>query len=257
MTITSLHLLLSHPAAVMTVLSQLTCRKIIPIHKKIHGHAMLPKAIAETDSSINFSTFDTDSNEKLSASELQVIFLIAGGESATGLNSPGGVWAMASSLLCDENGDGQYANESGEHGITLDDVRLLGVNSSTYGQNGFSQFGERHGFSTDISWDATIGVMAHELGHAYFDLPDLYDTTNASSGIGAFGVMGGGAWGQKALTEKTGSTPVHLSAWSKEKLGVCNPQTVSSGADNYTLPAVYLMMDNSSSCGIYKAVYFY
>ena len=110
-----------------------------------------------------------------------------------------------------------------------------------------------HGFSAGISWDATIGVIAHELGHAYFDLPDLYDTTNASSGIGAFGVMGGGAWGYKDLTEYTGSTPVHFNAWSKEKLGVCSPQTVSSGEDNYTLPAVYQMIDNSSSCGIYKA----
>ena len=213
------------------------------------------KAIAETDSSINFSTFDTDSNGKLSNSELQVIFLIAGGESATGLNSPGGVWAMAASLLCDLNEDGVYADESGEHGITLDNVRMLGINSSTYGQNGYSQFGERHGISANISWDATIGVMAHELGHAYFDLPDFYNTydTTASSGIGAFGVMGGGAWGQKSQTEKIGSTPVHFNAWSKEKLGVCNPQTVSSGSDNYTLPAVYQMIDNSSSCGIFKA----
>ncbi len=213
------------------------------------------KAIAESDSSINFSTFDTDNNGKLSNSELQVIFLIAGGESATGLNSPGGVWAMAASLLCDVNEDGLYADESGEHGITLDNVRMLGINSSAYGQNGYSQFGERHGFSTNISWDATIGVMAHELGHAYFNLPDFYNTydSTASSGIGAFGVMGGGAWGKKSQTENIGSTPVHFNAWSKEKLDVCNPQIVSSGADNYTLPAVYQMIDNSSSCGIYKA----
>ena len=212
------------------------------------------KAIAETDSSVNFASFDTDSNGKLSVSELQVIFLVAGGESATGLNTPGGVWGMAASLLCDVNEDGAYAMyESGEHGITLDNVRLLGVNSSYWGQNGYSQFGERQGSSSSNTWDATIGVMAHELGHAFFDLPDLYDTTSASSGIGAFGVMGGGVWGQKALTEKMGSTPVHFSAWSKEKLGLCNPQTVSSGADNYTLAAVYQMIDNTSSCGIYKA----
>ena len=50
-----------------------------------------------------------------------------------------------------------------------------------------------------------------------------------------------------------GSTPVHFSAWSKEKLDVCNPQTVSSGADNFTLAAVYQMIDNTSSCSIYKA----
>ena len=65
--------------------------------------------------------------------------------------------------------------------------------------------------------------------------------------------MGGGAWGQQSSTEKIGSTPVHLSAWSKEKLGVCNPQTVSSGTDNYSLPAVYQMINDNSSCGIYKA----
>ena len=100
------------------------------------------KAIAETDSSVNFAAFDTDSNGKLSGSELQVIFLISGGESATGLNSPGGVWAMAASLLCDADEDGSIAlYESGEHGITLDNVQLLGVNSSFWGQNGYSQFG--------------------------------------------------------------------------------------------------------------------
>jgi len=213
------------------------------------------KAIAETDSSVNFAAFDTDSNGKLSVSELQVIFLISGGESATRLNTPGGVWAMASSLLCDADEDGSYADESGEHGITLDNVRLLGKPS--WGQNGYSQFGERQRnmSSPSISWDATIGVMAHELGHAYFNLPDLYDTRlePISAGIGAFGLMGGGPWGSKTSTEKPGETPVHLSAWSKEKLGVCNPQTVSSGADNYTLAAVYQMIDNTSSCGIYKA----
>jgi len=213
-------------------------------------------AITATDSSINFASYDNDGNGKLSVSELQVIFLVAGGESATGLNSPGGVWAMATGLTFDPDGDGSIPINSPPctgsseecNGVELDNVRFLGLNASE--QNGYSQFGERHFFS---SRDATIGVMAHELGHAYFDLPDLYDTTNASAGIGAFGIMGGGSWGKKTITEKAGSTPVHFSAWTKEKLSVCNPQTVSSGADNYSLPAVYQMIDNSSSCGIYKA----
>ena len=98
-------------------------------------------AITAADSSVNFAAYDTDSNGKLSVTELQVIFLVAGGESASGINSPGGVWGMATSLFCDVNGDGSYSDESGEHGVTLDGVRLLGSTSSTYGQNGFSQFG--------------------------------------------------------------------------------------------------------------------
>ncbi|MCS5650538.1 MAG: hypothetical protein NZ820_14525, partial [Dehalococcoidia bacterium] len=159
-------------------------------------------AIKSADSSVNFAAYDTDSNGKLSVTELQVIFLVAGGESASSINSPGGVWGMATSLYCDANGDGVVTNESGEYFMTLDGVRLLGSTSSTYGQNGFSQFGERQGTSSSNTWDATIGVMAHELGHAYFDLPDLYDTSDTGSGIGAFGLMGYGVWGYKSTSEK-------------------------------------------------------
>jgi len=213
------------------------------------------KAITEADSSsgFDFSSYDTDDNGKLSVTELQVIFLVAGGESASSINTPGGIWGMATALLCDVNGDGSYADESGEHGITLDNVRLLGLTSSAYGQNGYSQFGERQGSSSTNTWDATIGVMAHELGHAYFILPDLYDTSAIGEGIGAFGLMGGGAWGKKSSSEKSGATPVHLSAWSKENISACVPQTVDNGTDNLTLPAVYQSSIHATSCEIYKA----
>ena len=211
------------------------------------------KAITEADSSVNFAAFDTDANGKLSVSELQVIFLVAGGESASGINSPGGVWGQATELLCDVNGDGGYSDESGEHGITLDSVRLLGKISSTYGQNGYSQFGELQGTSSSSTWDATIGVMAHELGHAYFLLPDLYCSSGTCSGIGNFGMMGGGAWGYKSSSEYAGATPVHFSAWAKEKLSICTPQTVDNGTNSITLPAVYQSSTHASSCGIYKA----
>ena len=215
------------------------------------------KAIAEVDNStsIDFKSYDTDDNGKLSVTELQVIFLVAGGESASSINTPGGVWGMAQSLLCDADGDGSYADVSGEHGITLDNVRLLGLTSSAYGQNGYSQFGERQGSSSTNTWDATIGVMAHELGHAYFLLPDLYDTrlSPTNAGIGAFGLMGGGPWGYKSSSEKGGTTPVHLSAWSKENISACVPQTVDNGTDNLTLPAVYQSSIHAASCEIYKA----
>ncbi len=213
------------------------------------------KAITEVDSYVNFAAFDTDSNDNLSVSELQVIFMVAGGESASNINTPGGVWGMATSLYCDADGDGSVRAEEGERWLTKDNVNLLGINSSSYGQNGFSQFGERQGSSSTNTWDATIGVMAHELGHAYFLLPDLYDTrlSPTNAGIGAFGLMGSGVWGRKSSIEKGGATPVHLSAWSKEKISACVPQTVDNGTNNITLPAVYKNIDNASSCGIYKA----
>jgi M6 family metalloprotease-like protein len=213
------------------------------------------KAITEVDSYVNFAAYDTDSNDNLSVSELQVIFMVAGGESASNINTPGGVWGMATSLYCDADGDGSVRAEEGERWLTKDNVNLLGINSSSYGQNGYSQFGERQGRSSSDTWDATIGIMAHELGHAYFLLPDLYDTrlSPINSGIGAFGLMGSGVWGSKSSSEKSGATPVHLSAWSKENISACVPQTVDNGTDNLTLPAVYKNIDNASSCGIYKA----
>ena len=209
------------------------------------------KAISATDSSMNYAAYDKDGNGKLSDTELQVIFLVAGGESASGINSPGGVWGQATSLWCDANGDENVSDESGENFITLDNVSLLGPRS--YGQNGYSQFGERQGNSSSETWDATIGVMAHELGHAFFDLPDLYCLSGSCAGIGAFGLMGGGVWGRKSYSEKGGATPVHLSAWSKEKIGACDPQLVDNGTNNITLPAVYQSIIHASSCGIYKA----
>jgi M6 family metalloprotease-like protein len=209
-------------------------------------------AITEADSHVNFAAYDNDSNDNLSVSELQVIFMVAGGESASSINTPGGVWGMATSLSCDADGDGLEA-ESGEYWMTLDNVSLMGRTDSAYGQNGFSQFGERQGSSSTNTWDATIGVMAHELGHAYFLLPDLYDTSETGAGIGNFGLMGSGAWGYKSLSEKSGATPVHLSAWSKEKISACVPQTVDSGTNNITLPAVFQSSIHAASCGIYKA----
>ena len=65
--------------------------------------------------------------------------------------------------------------------------------------------------------------------------------------------MGAGSWGKKSLSEKSGATPIHLSAWSKEKIGACVPQTVDNGTNNYTLPAVYQSIIDAASCGIYKA----
>ncbi len=218
-------------------------------------------AITATDSNVNFASYDNDSNGKLSVSELQVIFLVAGGESASRINSPGGVWAMATGLAFDADGDGLIGSNSPPctgsseecNGVEMDNVLFLGLNST--GQNGYSQFGERQGSSSSNTWDASIGVMAHELGHAYFLLPDLYDTrlTPISSGIGSFGLMGGGAWGYKSSSEYPGATPVHFSAWAKEKISACVPQTVDNGTSNITLPAVYQSSTHANSCGIYKA----
>ncbi len=84
----------------------------------------------------------------------------------------------------------------------------------------------------------TIGVVAHELGHA-FGLPDLYNTgdTYSHSGIGSWGLMGSGSWG---CDSRTPGRPCHMSAWSKEALGWADVEVLAPGTDpaNLVLPPV-------------------
>ena len=55
------------------------------------------------------------------------------------------------------------------------------------------------------------GVLAHEIGHA-FGLPDLYDYTNMSNGIGYWGLMAYGLYNEDY-------SPAYLCAWSRDRLG--------------------------------------
>jgi hypothetical protein len=78
--------------------------------------------------------------------------------------------------------------------------------------------------------------MAHELGHLLFGLPDLYDTTGVSEGIGNFSLMAAGSWGRKASIDYQGQSPVHPDAWCKLNLGWVDPITDTRGL-NYFLAA--------------------
>ncbi len=72
---------------------------------------------------------------------------------------------------------------------------------------------------------ATLGVMAFETGH-FFGLPDLFDTgplPQDSWGIGAWGIMGLGAW------NANGFVPPHPCAWSKLRLGWATGMKIASG----------------------------
>jgi immune inhibitor A len=78
--------------------------------------------------------------------------------------------------------------------------------------------------------DGNVGVFCHEFGHM-LGLPDLYDTTYRSSGVGVWCVMGGGSW------NNGGQTPAHFCAWSKARLGWLKP-TVVKNAGPLSLAAI-------------------
>jgi M6 family metalloprotease-like protein len=77
-----------------------------------------------------------------------------------------------------------------------------------------------------------IGTFAHETGHI-FGLPDLYDTAqNAdSSGLGYWSLMAAGNWNSQ-------SSPAHMTAWEKERLGWVNSTLLTSSTAGLNIHAI-------------------
>ncbi len=167
--------------------------------------ADLIEALQKVDPYINFARYDSNGNGALEAYELAIVFIVAGEEDAySGYHVHNGIWAHQNAL-------------SNTDAPLLDGVAVCdGSKKGTY-----AVFGERH-----EDHDATIGIIAHELGHALFGLPDLYNTSGGAGGIGFFGLMGAGSWTQKSPFEYPGDTPTHMSAWSKSFIHWVNPYEV-------------------------------
>jgi len=88
----------------------------------------------------------------------------------------------------------------------------------------------------DLPVDMTIGVMAHEMGHGFWDLIDLYDTDYSSRGIGNWSLMALGAWNGPA---RWGASPAWPDAWSRIRMGVVTPTDVTSNVGNKPIPQAY------------------
>lgn len=67
-----------------------------------------------------------------------------------------------------------------------------------------------------------IGVICHEMGH-FFGLPDLYDYSGTTVGIGSWGIMAYGSW-----NGGDGRSPAHFCSWSKYMLGLIQPTRMHS-----------------------------
>lgn len=76
-----------------------------------------------------------------------------------------------------------------------------------------------------------VGTFAHELGHL-LGLPDLYDVTLNTYGLGMWSLMSYGSWGGN------GSYPVGLDAWCRAKLGYLEPAIIDTNRTGYELPCV-------------------
>lgn len=82
-----------------------------------------------------------------------------------------------------------------------------------------------------------IGTVVHEFGHT-IGLPDLYDVTGWSNGVGAWDLMCTGGWvGDPAAGVPEGAIPANLSAWSRYTLGWVNPLVITNPETLLTIRA--------------------
>ena len=83
------------------------------------------------------------------------------------------------------------------------------------------------------------GVFCHEFGHV-LGLPDIYDTsgtTDATEGTGEWDLMATGVYNHLP-GDPLGTSPSHLSAWSKIRLGWVTPTWVLQDSAAVTIPPV-------------------
>ena len=74
--------------------------------------------------------------------------------------------------------------------------------------------------------DGQLGVFSHEFGH-FLGLPDLYDTSYRSFGIGELVPDGRRSW------NGNGKQPARMSAWCLSTLGWIKPNNVASSRTLY------------------------
>ncbi|OIQ07956.1 immune inhibitor A precursor [Moorella thermoacetica] len=85
---------------------------------------------------------------------------------------------------------------------------------------------------------ATVGVVAHEFGHL-LGLPDLYDTSYLTQGVGLWSLMSSGSWlGPLKNGYLDGSCPAELDAFSKMFLGWVGPNVPKTGFLDFQFPPV-------------------
>ncbi len=156
---------------------------------------------------IDFSQFDNDNDGKVDG----IIVIHAGqAEEVTGNTSQ--IWSHRWTLS-EADGNGPRTN----NGKIIDDYTV----QSEYIEN---------------AGDTVIGVFAHELGHI-FGLPDLYDTTYETYGVGDWSLMSYGAW---LGSNNLGESPTPFLSWEKAKLGWITVENVSltAGFNNW----IYLIL---------------
>ncbi len=187
-----------------------------------NAQVMAADAVILASAEYDFSQFDNDGPDGIPHSadddgEIDALFVVhagPGGEE-TGLTTD--IWSHKWNLKV----------PIGNHGVVA---------------RAYTTEPERWAFSGPYSTAGALismGVFCHEFGHV-LGLPDLYDTSdvpNPSEGIGEWDLMSKGVYTHLA-GNALGSTPAHLSAWSKIQLGWVTPTWVLQDSAGVVIPPV-------------------
>ena len=171
---------------------------------------------SEVLNSIDFSKYDKDKNNILDKTELQLLFIVAGGEESYGDNSNHSIWALSWSF---EN----------YNAPSVDGIEVMKYTGDATKSGSFLMFGANHG-----NHSATVGIIAHELGHSLLNLYDYYDD-GGGSGLGLYDIMSGGSWGFKTSDTYDGETPTQFSVFNKIEANLIKNITTVDATQTLTL----------------------
>ena len=189
----------------------------------------LREALRKVDSQVDWTQYDFDGDSVVDL----VVFIQPAMDGACGGTTNNHLWSHRFVLT-----GGSYATHSRDalgRRIVVADYTLQ---SGLGGADG-----------CDTSQMMPVGTVAHETGHG-FGLPDLYDTSNKTEGIGEYSLMGSGNY-------TSPFSPSRMDAWSLSQLGwvtvvpLRTDGTFSFGAAPTSDTAFYLPVGGANPRGEY------
>ena len=168
----------------------------------------LREALAQADATIDFGQFDNDGPDGIPNSPDDdgvvdaVLFLHPSMDGACVSSTNNHLWSHRASLSAFTTNDAATPGQkkTSTKVLVVDYILQSGLGST-----------RSDGYPCGSDAIMPIGTAAHELGHL-LALPDLYDVSGSTEGIGEYGLMSSGNY-------TTGNSPARYDAWSLQQMG--------------------------------------
>jgi M6 family metalloprotease-like protein len=177
------------------------------------SQAIAAAAVVAASADVNFAAFDLSGDGVIASNELHITIILAGYEASYGNNPTPDTWRH------------HWSVGGIPGGVVIGGITLL---KGPLG--GYSMLGELDPNAAMIKY----GLICHETGHD-LGLPDLYDPSGRSEGIGEWGLMGSGDWCNTAVLA---DCPSHLDPWCKSQMIWLIPSVVATDQLAVNIPQV-------------------